>query len=172
MRTKLLLSFILINSCLAAVAQPRPGNWASSQSSVLYEGVFTETGRYYINNAVSNQYIVSTSFFVKIYSDKLVVTAVPFGQAVATDTEYKYTGSKDGCRIYSLPSGLYYYQVDENYDIMKVMVASSMMYAASVKDYYYYETVKGEHYQEYNKKHHTDLQSMYNQLYGPNPIGF
>ena len=109
---------------------------------------------------------------VKIYTDKLVVTAVPFGQAVATDTEYNYNGSKDGFRIYSLPNGLLYYQVDENYDIMKVMVAYSMMYGANDKDYYYYETVKGEHYQEYNKKHHTGLQSMHDQLYGPNPLGF
>ena len=173
MKRKIFLTIIFICSFLVTFAQPRPGGWAATQKSkVLYEGKYTETGRYYFNNTESQQYIVSTSFYVKIYSDKLVVTAIPFGQAVATDTEYKYTGSRDGCRIYSLPNGLYFYQVDKDYDIMKVMVVSSMMYGPNVKDYYYYETVKGEHYQEYNKKHHTDAQSMYNQLYGPNPIGF
>lgn len=153
-------------------SQPRLGVWKKSQNKVLYEGKYTETGRYYINNTESQQYIVSTSFYVKIYSDKLFITAIPFGQAVATDTEYKYTGDKGAYRIYSLPNGIYSYQVDENYDIMKVMVSASMLYGANVKDYYYYETVKGEHYQEYNKRHHTDVQSMYNQLYGPNSIAF
>ena len=172
MKKTLLLFFFFICFSFMAIAQPRPGGWTSSQNKVLYEGKYTETGRCYINNTESNQFIVSTSFYVKIYSDRLVVTAIPFGQAVATDTEYRYTGSKDGCRIYSLPNGLYYYQVDENYDIMKVMVAASMMYGANAKDYYYYETVKGEHYQEYNKKHRMDQQSLYDQLYGPNPIGF
>ena len=172
MRNIICLTSLLFCSFLVTYAQPRPGGWASGQSKVLHEGKYTETGRYYINDTESNQFIVSTSFYVKIYSDKMVVTAVPYGQATAVDTEYKFTGSSDGVRIYSLPNGLYFYQVDENYDIMKVMVAPSMMYGANVKDYYYYETVKGEHYQEYNKKHHTDLQSMYDQLYGPNPIGF
>lgn len=166
------LVFVSLFFCYFGFSQPRPGEWEKSQDRVLHEGKYTETGRYYINNTESQQYIVSTSFYVKIYSDKLVVTAIPFGQATATDTEYKYTENRDGCRIYSLPNGLYFYQVDKNYDIMKVIVSSSMMYGANVKDYYYYETVKGEHYQEYNKKHHTDLQSMYDQLYGPNPIGF
>lgn len=172
MRRPLILSFFLLCLCHVIAAQPRPGQWAAKQNNVLYEGKYTETGRFFINKTESNQFIVSTSFFVKIYTDKLVVTAVPFGQAVATDTEYNYNGSKDGFRIYSLPNGLLYYQVDENYDIMKVMVAYSMMYGANDKDYYYYETVKGEHYQEYNKKHHTGLQSMHDQLYGPNPLGF
>ena len=172
MKRALLLSFYIIFFSIITIAQPRPGGWATKQNKVLYEGKYTETGRFYINNKESNQYINSTSFYVKIYSDKLVVTAVPFGQAIARDTEYKYAGNKNGYRIYSLPNGLYYYQVDDNYDIMKVMVTSSMLYGANVKDYYYYETVKGEHYQEYNKQHHLDQQSLHDQLYGPNPIGF
>ncbi len=171
MNKTLLLSIIFICLCTVAVAQPRPGGWnARQQSKVLYEGKYTETGRVFINNTESNQYIVSTSFYVKIYSDKLIVTGIPFGQGYATDTEYTYTGTEDGCRIYS--RGVLSYQVDENYDIMKVMTSPSMMYGANVKDYYYYETVKGEHYQEYNKKHRMDTQSLYEQLYGPNPIGF
>ena len=172
MQKTLLFFFFFICFSIVSFAQPRPGGWTSKQDKVLYEGKYTETGHYYINNAASNQYIVSTSYYVKIYSDKMVVTAVPYGQMTTKDTEYKYTGEKDGYRIYSLPNGIYFYQVDEDYDIMKVMVSSSMMYGPNVKDYYYFETVKGEHYQEYNRKHHTDLQSMYNQLYGPNPIGF
>lgn len=170
-RYTLFFIFFSIISFLA-VAQPRPGGWQTNQSNVLYEGKYTETGRFYINNSVSNQYIVSTSFYVKIYSDKLVVTSVPYGQAYARDTEYRYTGVKNGDRIYSLPNGMIFYQVDEDYDIMKVIVSASLIYGANVKDYYSYETVKGEHHQEYNKRHHTDVQSMYNQLYGPNPMGF
>lgn len=172
MKKTLLFCILFLCLSLIAIAQPRPGGWPTSQNNVLYEGKYTETGRVYINNTASNQFVISTSFYVKIYSDKLVVTSVPYGQAYASDIEYKYTGNNNGYKIYSLPNGMVFYQVDGNFDIMKVIVAASMMYGANVKDYYYYETVKGEHYQEYNKKHNMDLQSLHDQLYGSNPIGF
>lgn len=166
MKKAILLSILFVCLCTAVWAQPRPGGWPTQQNAFLYEGIYTETGRFYINNALSNQYVVSTSFYVKIFSDTMVVTAFSSEQGCAIDTEYKYTGDKDGNRIYSLPNGMQYFLVDKNYDIMRVMEFFSMLYGANVKDHYYYETVKGEHADEYNKKHHTDIDSMREQLYG------
>ena len=159
---KFLLLVFLCGISVMSFAQPRPGGWATKQSAVLYEGKYTETGSFYVNETQSQQFINSSSFYAKIYADKMVVTAIPFGEAIARDTEFKYKGESDGCRIYSLPNGSLFYQVDKNYDLMKVMVSPSMMYGGNVKDYYYYEIVKGEHYMEYNKKHGLDPETLYN----------
>lgn len=172
MNRKLLLLSLFLCVSAVAFAQPRPGGWATKQNTVLYEGKYTETGSFYVNETQSQQFINSSSFYAKIYADKMIVTAVPFGEAIARDTEFQYKGDSDGCRIYSLPNGSLFYQVDKNYDLMKVMVSPSMMYGGNVKDYYYYEIVKGEHYMEYNKKHGLDPETLYNKLYGPNPVGF
>lgn len=169
---KFLLLAILSGISVLTFAQPRPGGWATRQSTVLYEGIYTETGCFYINQVQSQQFINSSSFYAKIYADKMVVTAVPFGEAIARDTEYQYRGDSEGCRIYSHPNGSMFYQVDKNYDLMKVMVSPSMMYGGNVNTYYYYEIVKGEHYLEYNKKHGLDPETLYYKLYGPNPVGF
>ena len=172
MRKIVLFFMFVVGLSTNVLAQPRPGGWKTKQDAILYEGKYTETGCYYVNEVKSNNFSNSFSFYAKIYSDRMIVTAIPMGEAVARDTEYKYKTDKDGCRIYSLPNGSEYYQVDKNYDLLKVMVSPSVMYGGHTNDYYYCEIVKGEHFMEYNKKHGLDPETLYYQLYGPNPIGF
>ena len=148
------------------MAQPRPGVWPTTQNNLLYAGIYTETGRYFINNKPSEQYIVSTSFYAKIYSDKMIVTSNNNEQGFPSDVEYAYSGDREGNRVYSLPNELQYFIVDKNYDIMRVMEVFSLIYGPNVKDRYYYETVKGEHSQKYNKEHKMDVESLRRKLYG------
>lgn len=167
---KVLILFSIICVCTIAEAQVHPKVRTTNHDNLLYEGIYTETGRFYVNDVESEQFIISTSFYVKIYSNKLIVTAISHEKGIPVDYEYGYSGCQDGYRTYSLSNGIYHYQVDDDYDITKVMEIFSMQYGANIKDSYCYETIKGEHADEYNKKHGTDIKSMREQLYGPIPL--
>lgn len=80
MNKKFLLLSLLLCISAVAFAQPRPGGWATKQNTVLYEGKYTETGSFYVNETQSQQFINSSSFYAKIYADKMIVTAIPFGR--------------------------------------------------------------------------------------------
>ena len=172
MKKSWLMILIVIMTSLSATAQ-HPGEWTNNNDGkILYEGKYTLTGRFSVNGNVSQQYVNSSSFYVKIYSDKMIVTEIPFGEAVAKDTEYLLKNKDEDILIYQNKRDMVCYQVDKNYELMKVVTSPSMLYGNNLHDHYSYEIVKGEHYLEYNKRHGLDPETLYDLLYGNNPLGF
>lgn len=134
---------------------------------VLAEGIYTNTGYGYNDQKEPISGQSSSSFYVKIYANKLVKTMSVWGYAQAQDFEYKYIGNnEDGQRVYecNIMSSIL---VEDNFDIIEVYTHDSSKYGSNVKEHIYWRVVKGDKEKEYNQQHKADgtsYESQY-QLY-------
>ena len=123
---------------------------------VLSEGIYTNTGYGYNDQKEPVNGKTSTSFYVKIYANKLVKTMSVWGQSQPQDFEYKYIGTnEDGQRIYE-NNIMFSILVDDQYNIIEVFTYDSSKFGSNVKCHTYWRVVKGDHEAEYNQKHKAD----------------
>ncbi len=130
---------------------------------VLHEGIYTNTGYGYDDQKQPVTGKSSTSFYIKIYENRLIKTMSVWGYAQPQDFEYKYVGkNEDGQRVFennTMSSIL----VDNQYNIIEVFTYSSYKYGNNVKNHTYWRVVKGDHENEYNQKHKEDGSSYESQ---------
>lgn len=133
------------------------------QDKVLHEGIYTNTGYGYNDQKEPVNGQSSTSFYVKIYANKLVKTMSVWGYAQSQDFEYRFVEiNKDGQRVYenNIMSSIL---VDDKYNIIEVFTYNSFKFGSNVKEHTYWRVVKGDHEKEYNQKHQEDG-SAYNPI--------
>lgn len=122
----------------------------------LYEGIYTNTGYGYNDRMEPINGKSSSSYYVKIYANKLIKTMSVWGYSQPQDIEYKYIGKNDdNQRIYENNS-LFSILVDADYNIIEVFTMPSSRYGNNVKEHTYWRVVKGDKEQEYNQEHQND----------------
>lgn len=124
--------------------------------NVLKEGIYTNTGYGYNDQMQPINGKTATSFYVHIYSDKLIKTMSVWGQSQPQKFEYKYIGTnEDGQRVYE-NNIAFSILVDDKYDLIEVFTYDSPKFGSNVKSHTYWRVVKGDHENEYNDKHKAD----------------
>ena len=123
---------------------------------VLAEGIYTNTGYGYNDQMEPINGKTCSSFYVKIYSNKLIKTMSVWGQSQPQEFEYNYVGTnEDGQRVYE-NNIAFSILVDDKYDIIEVFTYDSFKYGSNVKCHTYWRVVKGDYEAEYTKKHKED----------------
>lgn len=149
--------------------------YGQNNGRLLYSSIYTETGYGYDENRNPLNSGISYSYYVKIYEKILVVTTVQFGTGQTIDLKYPYKGkSNPSTRIYGDNNYMVTdYIVDDKYNIIKVLTSPSMMYGDNVKIRSFWNLVKGEKYQQYNRMHDEDGSSYESKyLRNTNPFIF
>lgn len=127
-------------------------------NSPLFESIYTETGYGRDENNQPANAGFAQCYYVKIYSDKLIVNTTEYGTGRNIDVEYTYVGKdNEGCRVYERGQ-MYRYRVDANYDIEHVL--SMPIYGGNAWRSTYWQVIKGEKCIDYNKKHKQDGSSL------------
>ncbi len=127
-----------------------------AQNNLLYKGIFTETGYGHDENNNQLNSGISYSYYVRIYTNVLIITTVQYGTGQTIDLKYQYKGkNKKNKRIYDDNISTSYV-VDNNYNLTKVLSSPSIMYGNNVQIKSFWNLVKGEKYKAYNNRHNAD----------------
>lgn len=120
--------------------------WTNSNSNtgkLLFEGMYTMTGRWYNETQAYDSPAGCQAFYVKVYVQKLVTTVSVYGTAEYQDIEYRYEGTDNsGNRIYR-QNNLDAYAVDSEQNLQRIM--STYIYNGNRRIDTYYEIIKGDH---------------------------
>lgn len=146
--------FVFCFTSLITIAQVNTGQWdVQSQDKLLSEGKYTMTGSFLMNNENTPHYTISSCFYAKIYQSKIIITAFQIDKGYPQDFEYSFVKIDNGKRLYTNISKTYYYLVDDRFDMVLMLLSSSLLYGSNVTEHAYYEIVKGEKCNEYNRLH-------------------
>lgn len=120
--------------------------WSDSNSEadkLLFEGMYTITGRAYNELQQYDSPAGCQAIYVKVYEGKLITTVSVYGTAEYQDVEYKYESiDRGGNRVYR-KDNTDTFVVDSEQNLQRIM--STYTYNENKRIDTYCEVIKGDH---------------------------
>ncbi len=131
--------------------------WNKTNSDkLLFEGMYTITGRGYNENQQYDSPIGCKAIYVKVYEKKLVTTVSVYGTVDFQDVEYKYEGvDKNGNRVYRKDK-TEAYVVDAEQNLQWIL--STFTYNGNKRTDTFWELIKGDYSADCLKRMQDELE--------------